>query len=54
MPRDHPATERPEVVISPHCSDPYDCALKDVCWSVVPDNSVFDLRRGGSEGVGLV
>ncbi len=39
----------PESRIGPHCSDPYDCALTEDCWSHLPDNNVFDLYRGGKK-----
>jgi hypothetical protein len=34
----------PEIKIGPHCSDPYDCPLAEVCWDFVPERSVFNLR----------
>ena len=37
----------PEIGINAQCSDPYDCALSADCWSHLPENSVFDLYRGG-------
>jgi uncharacterized protein DUF2779 len=36
----------PEIRISPHCDDPYECALKPICWSFLPQPNVFDLRNG--------
>lgn len=35
----------PKVSIGVHCSDPYDCPLKEECWKNVPENSVFDFYR---------
>ena len=35
----------PNIRISPHCDDPYECALKPICWSVLPQPNVFDLRN---------
>lgn len=35
----------PEVEIGPHCSDPYDCPLKDQCWAFLPKHSVTTLYR---------
>jgi hypothetical protein len=37
----------PDIAISPHCDEPYECALKPVCWSFLPQPNVFDLRYGG-------
>jgi hypothetical protein len=40
----------PEVDIGPHCSDPYDCPLRDLCWrevNGVPHN-IFTLARLGA------
>lgn len=39
----------PEIGINAHCSDPYECALSDDCRSHLPENSVFDLYRGGKK-----
>ena len=39
----------PDIPISPHCDDPYECALKPVCWSFLPQPNVFDLRYGGKK-----
>jgi hypothetical protein len=35
----------PDCDIGPHCDDPYECVLKDVCWAKVweNDNNVFTL-----------
>jgi len=38
--------EEPENKIGPHCDDPYDCALKDECWSFLPEGHVFCLYNG--------
>ena len=35
----------PEVKIGPQCSVPYDCALQDLCWKHIPDDSVFILNK---------
>jgi hypothetical protein len=48
----------PDVPIGPRCDDPYTCALHDVCWEFLPENSplkltgfpkvdAFELIRGG-------
>jgi hypothetical protein len=39
----------PQITISPHCDDPYECALKPVCWSFLPQPNVFHLRYGGKK-----
>ena len=36
----------PEINISPHCNDPYECALKPVCWNFLPQANVLQLRNG--------
>ena len=37
----------PDTAIGNHCKSPYDCPLQQVCWGFLPENSVFDLYRGG-------
>ena len=34
----------PDIVIGPHCSDPYDCSFMGHCWKQVPNNSVFSYK----------
>ncbi len=29
----------PNVPIGPHCSDPYDCAMTEVCWKFLPEHN---------------
>lgn len=36
----------PDIFISKNCYNPYDCPLKQVCWSHLPKNNVFELYRG--------
>ncbi|MFC2038633.1 DUF2779 domain-containing protein [Chloroflexota bacterium] len=36
----------PEMIIGPHCHDPYDCPMTD-CWEALPEHSVFSLYYGG-------
>lgn len=36
----------PEVSIGKNCYNPYDCPLKQTCWSCLPKNNVFELYRG--------
>lgn len=38
----------PEMIIGPHCRDPYDCPLTD-CWEHIPEHSVFSLYRGSKK-----
>ena len=38
----------PEMIIGPHCRDPYECPLTD-CWGSLPDNNVFTLYYGGKK-----
>lgn len=39
----------PEVAIGPHCLQPYECPLKDQCWSFLPKRSIFNLYWLGRE-----
>ena len=36
----------PEISISKNCYSPYDCPLKQICWSHLPKNNVFELYKG--------
>lgn len=38
--------ECPDIKVSRHCSDPYECALVSSCWAFLPQASVFNLRNG--------
>ena len=43
-------SKEPIIKISDSCSKPYECPLKEECWSFLPkENSVFDLYRGGKK-----
>jgi hypothetical protein len=42
--RTHPGTP-----IGPHCTDPYDCPLRDLCWESLPEENVFSLTRIGAK-----
>jgi hypothetical protein len=44
----------PEIVIGPHCDDPYECPLHDQCWSFLPPDNVLTLYRGGKKGFRLL
>jgi hypothetical protein len=46
--------QSPDIRIGPHCNDPYTCAMHDLCWSFLPQHSVFDLYRGGKKGFKLL
>ena len=36
----------PDIKIGPHCDDPHECSLKEICWKFVPEqDSVFILSR---------
>ncbi len=37
--------EMPNIGIGRHCCDPYDCDFLGYCWSHIPEDSVFDLKR---------
>jgi len=43
----------PDITIGKHCKDPYDCPLQQECWGFLPENSVFDLYRGGKKSLEL-
>jgi len=45
--------DKPETPIRADCSKPYECALKEICWKNIPNNSVFDLTRGGKKSWAL-
>ncbi|MEQ9188515.1 MAG: DUF2779 domain-containing protein [Cryomorphaceae bacterium] len=38
----------PEIGIGPHCGEPFECPFKCHCWEHVPNQSVFNLTRIGS------
>lgn len=38
----------PDVTIGQHCFRPYSCPLQSLCWSFLPENSVFELYWGGN------
>jgi len=44
----------PDTPIGPRCTSPYTCPLKDVCWSVLPDDNVTDLYRAGTRSFGFL
>jgi hypothetical protein len=37
------ASEPPEMAIGPHCGQPYECALKYICWKHIPELSIFNI-----------
>ncbi|GAI22106.1 unnamed protein product, partial [marine sediment metagenome] len=42
----------PEMLIGPHCKDPYDCPLEE-CWKHLPEGNVFTLYYSGKKSFGL-
>ncbi len=38
----------PEMIIGPHCRDPYECSLSD-CWDHLPEHNIFTLYYGGKK-----
>lgn len=45
--------DEPMVKIGGHCSSPFGCDYHHHCWQHVPENSVFELYRGGKKGWNL-
>ncbi len=43
----------PNISINGNCTNPYACSLYDECWGVLPEDSVFDLIRGGKKSFEL-
>lgn len=37
--------ENPSVEIGKHCKSPFECPLKNICWSFLPDYSIYDLKK---------
>lgn len=42
----------PEMLIGPHCSDPYQCALTE-CWDCLPEHNIFSLYYGGKKAFAM-
>jgi len=42
----------PEMIIGPHCKDPYECPLTD-CWDHLPEHNVFSLYWGGKKAFAM-
>ncbi|MFC2122754.1 DUF2779 domain-containing protein [Bacteroidota bacterium] len=42
----------PEMIIGPHCKDPYECPLEE-CWDHLPEGNVFTLYYSGKKSFGL-
>ena len=38
----------PEMIIGPHCRDPYECPLTD-CWDHLPEHNIFSLYYSGKK-----
>jgi len=47
------AEQCPDTTIGNHCKVPYDCPLQHLCRDFLPENSVFDLYRGGKKSLEL-
>ncbi len=46
--------EEPSITIGKHCNAmPYECSYKHHCWQHIPENSVFELYRGGQKSWSL-
>ena len=43
----------PNMVIGPHCNNPYECDLRGECWGFLPEHSIFTLYYGGQKAFGL-
>jgi hypothetical protein len=46
--------KHPDIPIGPHCSDPYECILHEMCWDSLPNHNVFTLYRLGQKAFGLL
>jgi hypothetical protein len=42
----------PEMIIGPHCRDPYECSLTD-CWDSLPEHNIFSLYYGGKKSFAM-
>ncbi len=42
----------PEMIIGPHCRDPYECPLEE-CWEHLPEGNVFTLYYSGKKSFDL-
>ncbi len=42
----------PEMIIGPHCRDPYECPLTD-CWDSLPEHNIFTLYYGGKKSFAM-
>ena len=42
----------PEMIIGPHCKDPYECPLEE-CWEHLPEGNVFTLYYSGKKSYDL-
>jgi hypothetical protein len=46
--------KHPDTPIGPHCSDPYDCALEEICWAFLPRQNVTCMHRLGKKAFDLL
>lgn len=42
----------PEMIIGPHCRDPYECSLTE-CWDSLPEHNIFSLYYGGKKAFAM-
>ena len=43
----------PDVTIGKQCNSPYECPLKEECWSFLPENNIFDMYGSKKEAFEL-
>jgi hypothetical protein len=46
--------KHPETLIGPQCSDPYECALREICWAFLPRQNVTCMHRLGKKAFDLL
>ena len=44
----------PQISIREHCTNPYDCQMKSICWAFLPKANVLELSRGKPKGFDLI
>lgn len=48
-------SDMPRIMVSPHCSRPYSCPLKDICWDFLPaKDDIFCLYYGTKKAYELL
>ncbi len=43
----------PDIIIGKQCNSPYECPLKEECWSFLPENNIFDMYGSKREAFEL-